>query len=61
MNAAFAVGRLCVSAQAKNLILREAKEQQLVRKRSWIFFIGWFRWIMLKSQIKKSSQIKSLV
>lgn len=34
MNAAFAVGRLCGSGQAENLILREAKEQQLVGKRS---------------------------
>ncbi|KAI7813022.1 hypothetical protein IRJ41_013808 [Triplophysa rosa] len=30
MNAAFAVGRLCGSGQAKNLILRETEEQQLV-------------------------------
>ncbi|XP_056600847.1 uncharacterized protein LOC130418780 isoform X2 [Triplophysa dalaica] len=32
MNAAFAVGRLCGSGQAKNLIMRETKEQQLVYK-----------------------------
>ncbi|KAK7173753.1 hypothetical protein R3I93_003547 [Phoxinus phoxinus] len=32
MNAAFAVGRLCGSRQAKILILREAKEHQLVNR-----------------------------
>ncbi|XP_051750422.1 uncharacterized protein LOC127513015 isoform X1 [Ctenopharyngodon idella] len=32
MNAAFAVGRLCGSRQARILILREAKEQQLVSR-----------------------------
>ncbi|KAK2911470.1 hypothetical protein Q8A67_003603 [Cirrhinus molitorella] len=40
MNAAFAVGRLCGSRQAKILILREAKEHQLVSRLQALLLSG---------------------